>query len=71
MVVSVTPGATAFTRIPSRANSRASDLTRPMTPAFAAEYTDSPVVPTFPASEEVSTMLPPRLRMARADAAEM
>src|SRR5262249_31196380 len=42
-----------------RAPSRASDLVKPMMPALAAEYGDSPRLPTRPASLETNTILPP------------
>ena len=37
MSVSISPGATALTRIPQWASSRADDFVSPISPAFAAE----------------------------------
>ena len=58
----ITPGATAFTRIPYRPNSRAADRAAPATADFAAAYAVCPTAPCSPAMEPNSTIDPERLR---------
>ncbi len=57
--VRIVPGATALTRIRSGPHSTASERTRPLTPAFAAQYAARPPIPSVPLTEEIITMLPP------------
>src|SRR6476620_3299093 len=58
--VSIGPGATALTRTPYRADSRATAFVQPRTPAFAAEYAAPPGAPTLPDSLATLTMAPER-----------
>jgi hypothetical protein len=57
--VAIAPGATSLTRIRCGASSIASDLTRDMTPAFAAPYGAWNGEEASPLTEETETMLPP------------
>src|ERR1039458_7062403 len=58
--VSITPGETALTRMPSLATSRATPTTMASTPAFAAAYqTHSLAPPRVAAIDETITTEPP------------
>ena len=61
--VSITPGAMAFTRMPSAARSRASDCVSIFTPPLDGEPNAAPT----PANEaiEPTLMITPRVRAAR------
>ena len=52
------PGASVFTRMPMRANSRASGSIMPTTPPFDAEYAAWPIWPSNAAIDAVLTMTP-------------
>ena len=54
----VTPGATAFTRIPRPPYSRASARVSPISPAFAALYAAVSVTPIWPRRDAMLTMDP-------------
>ncbi len=54
----VTPKQTAFTLIPWRATSRASDLEKAITAALVPDCTVSSVAPIFPESEVRLTIRP-------------
>ena len=56
--VTVPPGATALTLIPSLANSHAADLVSPTTPCLAIVYTCGPSPPTTPAVLARDTIAP-------------
>src|SRR3970282_2584400 len=58
MGICITPGHTAFTRIPSLAHSNADVFVNPMTPCFDATYAGRPANPTNPATEEQLTITP-------------
>ncbi len=55
------PGATAFTRMPCWAWSRAIARTRPIAPALAAAYAATDRCVAIPWMEEMTTMAPPPL----------
>src|SRR6478736_2083645 len=54
-----TPGAMAFTRIPHRAHSKARDLVRDVTPAFAAPECAVPGLPLSVVADVTFRMTPP------------
>ncbi len=60
MAVSMRPGATALTLIFLEPNSFASDLQRPMSPAFEAAYAAWPALPIIPTMLVISTIEPER-----------
>jgi len=57
--VAVTAGETQFTRMPSRATSRASDFENATTAALAPAYTASPHPPTRAVSDAIEMITPP------------
>ena len=59
IAVSMYPGQTALTRIPSRACPLAADFVRPMTPCLLALYAGARADPMTPTIEAVLTMAPP------------
>src|ERR1035441_8899681 len=58
IAVAMGPGATALSRTPRGAASRAADLVSPSTACLLAEYTEAPAPPRLPKVDEMLTMQP-------------
>ncbi len=66
MLVTVVPGATAFTRTPNGASSEAAERVNPITPCLAVVYACGPRPPITPAVLATERMQPLRcLAMTR------